>query len=496
MKRPYLITLGLLGLASIAIYIGAFAAPYDLVALAAQGASADLGRLTDYSLRGFALYIGAVGALFALYGLAIWRSRGLQGGRSFALVMITGAVSALILCLVYPYGAADVFLYVVRGRVLGVFGMNSLMAPPSAYPTDTYLPFFSEWTQTVSPYGPLWEFVAALAAKIGSGSRVRSLLAFKGVALLSYLVCCWLVYRILAYRRSALALTGLIAFAWNPLVLLETHAMGHNDLLMMVFVLAAVYLWERRQYSWAIAALVAGGLVKYIPLALLPATLLLMKRRLAWRAWLIACLEGGLISAALTVASFARLWPGLRYLNVLQQAGRMHTSPAVALAMLLMSVTDEDSAYTITMWVSRAAFAAAYLAALWRIWRGRDDLPQAYYRILYAWLVCGAAAFGYWYILWLMALCPLTGRVRSQLRAVIFSLTGSMSVPIYTFIGAWVGFKFGLIYAFSIPFIFALPFRLARVWEGRVDKILYSPEAADARARLPLGARRRLATKG
>jgi alpha-1,6-mannosyltransferase len=449
------------GLVSSGVYWFAFAAPYSLRRLAPLGAPADIGLLTDYSPRACALYVGALLALFAVYLAAVYLGQGISRRSACAIVIGLGVVAAGVLCLAYPYAASDVFLYIARGRVLGIYGQNSLLVPPDRFPLDGYVPFTNEWTGMASPYGPLWEWVAAGLARLGDGSLLRSLLVFKGFSLLTYVGCCGLVLAILRQTQSPHPLSGLIAFAWNPLILIETHANAHNDLFMVSFVLLAIWLWTRSDYRWMFVALTAGGLVKYAPFLLLPIALVLLRQRLTGRDWLREALMGGGISALLAVALFASLWPGWDNSYLLGQMERIHTSVCVLLIYLLHSWRTDIDGFSIAAWVMRVGLVVAYLVGLARSWIKRLALTDAFALALYAWLIFGAVSFGYWYIAWLVALCPLLERREMRWRITAFSFCGILSVAIYTFGGAWTGFDFDTIHRIAIPVVFALPFLLA-----------------------------------
>ena len=83
----------------------------------------------------------------------------------------------------------------------------------SAFPDMTqYLPFPSEWADTPSPYGPLWEWTAAGLARTGDGTLLRSLFTFKYFGLVCYLVCIGLILAILRRRRAAKLVQATIAF--------------------------------------------------------------------------------------------------------------------------------------------------------------------------------------------------------------------------------------------------------------------------------------------
>ena len=459
--REHLLLL-LCGLLSLAVYWGAFAAPYNLYALSSQRATPDLGAITGYSRLACWRYVGALVALFGLYGLGIRLTGKLQGRKALWIVLACGLAAALLLIQVYPYAASDVFLYIVRGRVLGVYGHNSLLVAPTAFPTETYLPFSSEWADTPSPYAPLWEWTAAGLARLGDGSLLRSLLAFKGFGLLSYVSCISVLAAILHPHKPREMTQGLIIFAWNPLVLLETHAMAHNDLYMVFFVLLALWFWGQKHYVWAVVCLVLGGLVKYVPLILLPPTLALMWPRLGWRAWLRAVLAGTLVSAVLVAITLLPLWPGRVGLGVIGQMERIHNSVVAWVILLLGKFAPQNLAFDIGLWLTRVSFIVAYVIILLSSLRRDVPLAHVYHRLLYAWLCLGAAGFGYWYIAWLIALIPLLQLYNVRLCTVTFALCGLVSVVIYTFSRELSPQQ---VHLRAVPFVFGLPLLVTCIYD-------------------------------
>src|SRR5581483_7997978 len=107
-------------------------------------------------------------------------------------------------------------------------------------------------------------------------------------ALLVHLLNTWLVGRTLhALGRSPRTITlGMLFYAWNPLLLLESGLGGHNDGLMMTFVLLGALLAanaERRDlllrprgYLSAAAAFALAALVKFTALPILAVYLLFL----------------------------------------------------------------------------------------------------------------------------------------------------------------------------------------------------------------------------
>ncbi|HHX43439.1 MAG TPA: hypothetical protein GX714_05560 [Chloroflexi bacterium] len=453
-----------IGLVSVIAYAVAFAQRYPLVDLARKGGVPDIGILSDYHWGAAIAYGATIITVFALYGLALRLARRVGAARPIAWgVVALGVAAAMVLVATYPFSASDVFLYVARGRVLGVHGYNPFVVPPDAFPIDAYVPFPSQWSAMASPYGPLWEWLAALLARLGDGSLLRSLVAFKGAMLAAYLGCIALVAAILRRRDPSRLVWGLVAFAWNPLVLIEAHANGHNDLVMVLCVLLAVWLWESKRYVWVIPALVLGALVKYVPLILVPMAALLLGNRLSRAEWLRTLVATVLIALGLTLIVFGPLWPGLDDWAVLGQMRRAHFSTGTWLILLLRRVAPSAMAFRVAEWTTRLLFAAAYgVVVAWSLVRPRS-LAVVLHDILYVWLVIGTMAFGYWYITWLVPLAALIPG-RSDIRRVgVFSLTGLLSVATYTYLGIRLRdvVSMDVITLATVPLVFVTPILVA-----------------------------------
>ena len=264
LRRP-LVYLILLGLASALVYAYAFTTAYPLDYLMRYGFPPDMAVITWYSRQALTLYVGGVTLLFALYLAAILVAARLQSARAWPWVLGIGVGLGLLLVGTYPFSASDIFLYIARGRVLGVYGQNSMGIAPIYFNARAYVPFSSEWLKTASPYGPLWEWAAGWLAALGHGSPLRSILIFKLFNLACYALGGLLVVRILQRRGEGRLVARLLTFAWNPLVLLESMANGHNDLLMVLFVLLALWCWDDQRYTETLLALALGGMVSSSP---------------------------------------------------------------------------------------------------------------------------------------------------------------------------------------------------------------------------------------
>src|SRR5512137_710015 len=242
-RKPFFIIAGVSAL----VYLLIFSLPFPLSQHYNTIPPVDYSKLTNYSVGGVVAYVVGLALLFGLY---LWALRLVMpkndeasplaiGGR---FVIVTGAALAVLLLFSYPVDAIDVFVYAIYTRGWGLYGLNPLATAPAQFPgNDPWVGLAAEWASAPSPYGPVWQVLSLGAYFAGGGDFLRQVYALKILMILAYLGCGALIYLILKQRRPEWAVAGMVAFAWNPLVLLEVAQNGHNDIVMIFFLLAAVW---------------------------------------------------------------------------------------------------------------------------------------------------------------------------------------------------------------------------------------------------------------
>jgi hypothetical protein len=165
--------------------------------------------------------------------------------------------------------------------------------------------------------------------------------AFRFFALAMHLLNTWLVGRTLqTMGRSPRTVTlGMLLYAWNPLVLLESSLGGHNDAFMITFVLAGILLAVRAEqrdqllhasgYLLPAVAFTLAVLVKFTAIPILAAYLLLLvckalrstvdsprglKQALisTWKPAVLVLFCSGLVVIFVTLAFYGPFWFGHR----------------------------------------------------------------------------------------------------------------------------------------------------------------------------------------
>jgi len=219
------------------------------------------------------------------------------------------------------------------------------------------------------------------------------------------------------------ALSGTLLIAWNPVVLYETWGNGHNDMVMVFFILAAAWAMTNRRFTLAVLALVAGTLVKFVPVLLIPVALVLALRELPGQERRLSFLaRTALLGAALTALLYARFWAGPQVLTVLQRYHLYTSSIPASLYYLLKPRYGDNIAASL---VGYGAFGLTILFALWQAWQARrnyswDSFTQASFNILAFYLLVTCLWFQQWYTLWLLGLVPLIISRPARLLGILF----------------------------------------------------------------------------
>lgn len=428
------------------VYVLAFLRPFGLLDHYATS-QLDLGKLGSYSVEAGWGFLLAMALLFLLYAVAFHRAAR-AGQAPLGWILGGGLLFAVTAAAVYPVGALDVFDNIFYGRMAAFYGANPLLTAPDAFATDPLYPY-AAWTWWPIPYGPIWAAVDALLSRLSNGELLPGLVAFKALNLGLYAACTGLIAAILARTRPGYVAAGTLLFAWNPLVLLEGLASVHNDLGLMVLVLLAFYFHQRGRSLWALAALLASVLVKFVPLALTPLFLVAGwraardRRQFLWGAGALLALAGVALYAPYYTPG--QPWETLA-LRPFHQADLFTTSLPAVFSFWLEGFMTQTQAQSLARDAAMAGWAIFSIWQTWQFWRhpakrtapgSLASLAERSYAVLLYFLLFACLWFQPWYLVWLLALAPLLGPSPHAAAIMLFSALVQVKYFIFDFAWFW-----------------------------------------------------------
>lgn len=218
-------------------------------------------------------FLHSVVVAFMVYAVAAWtlaRRRPTWAG----LPWILGPMVLFQLTLLFTPATltTDVYNYAIYGEMPVVYGANPFLHAPRDFPQSALFYLIpTYWHDAPSVYGPLWVALSAGVASLLQGKPlIDELLAYRAIANAAHVANTVLVWLIAQRLRSSAAPSAALAYGWNPLALIEFALNGHNDVLMLTFVLAALLAGLSDRFRLAALLLGCSIAVKYTTVLLVP----------------------------------------------------------------------------------------------------------------------------------------------------------------------------------------------------------------------------------
>lgn len=264
------------------------------------------------------LYAATTLVIFWAYGALISMSlRGeLDSGRARSWALLVPVLLNLMCLACMPRLSLDTVSYMAHGFLGQLPGGNPLLQPVQDARHTVIGPELAAYgwrtSPGITPYGILWTRLEIAIAQLSGTNVTAAILLFKVIATAASLGSALLIWRVLGHIDPAVQLPGTLAYLWNPLILTELAAEGHNDAVMIFFSLAAVAAAIAGRPAISLIAQLLGTLSKYLSALFLPAQLVFLWR--ARRSGTQLALQIGVALTAITVilaVSYAPFWAGL-----------------------------------------------------------------------------------------------------------------------------------------------------------------------------------------
>ena len=386
------------------------------------------------------VYWGATALLFALYAwlLILCRGGALRDGRARLLALVFPVLFNVGLLFGRPYQSIDALTYVAHGFMGAAHGVNPYAeaAAGIAYKGGTtelarqlatlgWLPVHGP-----SPYGALWTWIELAAASL-TGSVAGALFLLKALVVAASFGCAALIWKILGRVRPEDQLLGTLVFLWNPLIVVEFAAEGHNDALMILCVLLSLLFTVAARPALSVAGSVLGVLVKYLPAIFAPAQAIYLWRTRGSTSRLVGSVSLALsLGLLLSAALYWPFWIGADTFEAVRRQGLpfLAPTPSGILYWLLLGFLVPGEAAALTLRVLGVLFLAFVVVAGWRA-RDAAGLLRACAGISLVYLLVVSAGTWPWYAALPLALMALTPRGVFLPMALVVTFTSRLVAP-------------------------------------------------------------------
>jgi hypothetical protein len=352
---------------------------------------------------------GAYAGLVALAGAA----KGVRSGapvisKRWAIVLV-GALQLVVFAGPVLL-STDVFSYIAYARMGVEHGLNPYLHGPAAIVGDPVFQYVGQdWIHVATAYGPLYTLISYPLAPLGVvgalwGMKLEALLASAGT-----LALVWRCARV----RGFDPVTAILLVGANPLYVIYGLGGAHNDLIMLLAMMAAVSLTiagtpSGRREAGAAAAVVAGALVKATVAVLLP--FMILSRRRVWP--IVGTLAAVALGALVGYAVFGI--HGIDLVAALNRDAAFVSSDSFATE--IAHLFGKPGVFPVDHDLLKAGLVLIVLHLLWRTWRGYDWVAASGWALLAisvtsTWLLA-------WYILWPLPLAVVS-RDRRLLAATL-----------------------------------------------------------------------------
>ncbi len=346
-------------------------------------------------------------------------------------IWVLWGVIGVFLCLAPPVFSGDIHEYLMRGRILGIYHLNPYQHVPAEFPNDLLCPR-STWPNNPHTYGPLFVWAQTLPAVLFKDSipgmvwaQKVILLVFAGVGITYFSK----IIRQCGFKNPELLL---VSFAANPLLVVGTVIDGHNDTMMLAFMIMSVYFLLRKSYTRCFVFWSFGFLTKYTVIVLLPYLVFTAVKAKAEERksfpWSFL-LRQAAVNVALIAAAFAPFWAGKKTFVVLIEASHWFYTNTIPYAVFQAL---EFFRFPVEPNTIRSGFLAMYFfyyaGVLWSLIKGPAVDPKRFFRhltLIYFLFYLGVTIpFGYHYFLWPLPWLILSRWPLSDWLLVLYSFTG------------------------------------------------------------------------
>jgi len=348
----------------------------------------------------------------------------LQNPIKLSTSIIWAILFQIIVFASYPILSTDIFSYIFSDRVFTEYGQNVWKVVPSAYSQDPFEKL-ADWKDQTKVYGAVNQLIYLPATFLGGDDLVRTVALYKAISLIFSIIAMALVVKLSQTQSEWEQARNVRLIFWNPLFVLEILGSGHNDILMIFFLLLGLLFWRQKEWLMAGVALALSVQIKLITLAFFAfsALSLLRKKRYLELGQYLA----GFTSINTLAFAYMAVNP-LEYLNRVLYNTSVYWQSLPALVHRFFEGEKGFFSLVLALLVAGIIFL--------QLKRMSDPLYSTSLALL-CYLLFFSAAYWNWYVLWLLVLIPFIKNQSHSKTIIVFSFTSLTAYPLL-----WLSLRF------------------------------------------------------
>lgn len=343
----------------------------------------------------------------------------------------------------YPILSTDIFSYIVTSRVATVHDSNIWKISPDHFPKDPFLQL-SDWKTVPGIYGYANQFFYNVTSEISKDNLFINVFLNKLLVLIFSILTLYIFYEILKHFYDDPNLLSIRFIFWNPLYLLEIIGTGHNDIIMIFFMMLAFYMYLHKRFFIFGTVIALSVQTKIIPLFLLMFIVgkLLMDKKMK---------EILTLSIPFLIVNSVGFY--MMQLSPLQYIQRLLYNTGInwqsLQALLARFGIEAHGLFTILFLL---CIVSVFVLQLIK----KIDPITSYVTLIIFYLLFIASAYWNWYVLWVLVFLPFVKNKRLVTLGIVFSFNSLFAYSIY-----WTSLRFNhqhIVWAYILyMFIFIVP---------------------------------------
>lgn len=389
------------------------------------------------------------GVFFAAYGTYIHLRRRFSIHTNWLLYGSLTFVLGFYLCAMKPIFSIDLFEYIFRGRIASIYNANPYIIPPSNYPNDIFYPIIF-WKFQPTIYGPLWSWLVYLPTKLAQNSIFVNVFLMKALLFVFHLLSAHQIFRLAKLLRLKQPVIIAELFLLNPYLITMTLIDGHNDILLLFFLLWSLVKLMQKKDSMALTLLTVATLAKYITIILFPIFLIvIIYRREALRKKVFSLLGGGILSVLAVCITFWPFCNGKNIFKPLLEITASFTDNTIShLIYRISHLIIPGLSENIFITSAKATFFVILVFIFLRLLKNHAKQKATVSAVFYslaAFLIIGSFQFGQWYLLWV---APFVLFLNIRFNLLIYML-----LTFCALVSFWKRFPYLLIFSTALYFL-------------------------------------------